>query len=65
MSKIDQNKIFGSFKDQLNKETIKDIESLYDKIDQHSEFEFMFFNYKNDQNAMNLENFLKILEYIS
>ena len=42
MSKIDQNKIFGSFKDQLNKETIKDIESLYDKIDQHSEFEFMF-----------------------
>lgn len=62
---LELNKISGSLKDQLDENIMKDINSLYKKIDDESEFEFMFFNYKKDQNRMGLESFLKILEYLS
>lgn len=61
----EKNNIIGSFKEQLDKNTIDKINSLYEKISLESEFEFMFFNYKQDKNRMGLENFLKILEYLT
>ena len=62
---IELNKISGSLKEQINDNLMKDINSLYKKVDEESEFEFMFFNYKRDMNRMGMENFLKVLEYLS
>ncbi|ARF09638.1 mRNA capping enzyme [Indivirus ILV1] len=61
MSKIEDVRITGSFKDQLNATSIKNIENLYNKIDVGSEFELIFF--RNER--MGLENFLKMLEYLT
>lgn len=65
MSTIEKHKIFGSFEEQVDKNLLGKIEDIYKKIDDESEFEVMFFNYKQDQNKMNLEYFLKILEYLT
>ena len=64
MSKIDDNLINGSFKDQLDAKSITSINDLYSKIDANSEFELMFFKYKKDS-RMGLESFLKMLEYLT
>jgi hypothetical protein len=65
MSNINESLIYGSFKEQLKSDTLKAIDTLYNKVDNNSEFELMFFNYKRDLNKMGLENFLKILEYLN
>lgn len=65
MSKIDDIQITGSFKEQLDKTSIKNIEALYNKINANSEFELIFFKYKKEANRMGLENFLKMLEYLT
>lgn len=65
MSAIEKYRISGSFEEQLDKSILKGIEDIYKKIDNESEFEVMFFNYKRDQNRMGLEHFLKILEILS
>ena len=65
MTSMEKYKISGSFDEQLDKNTLKSIEDVYKKIDDESEFEVMFFNYRKDQNKMGLEHFLKILEYLS
>lgn len=63
MSGIETKQIYGSFKDQLKE--IKSIESLYNKITVGSEFELMFFRNKKDIGRMGLDNFLKVLEYLT
>jgi SAM-dependent methyltransferase len=55
----------SSLDEQIDKNTYKSIEELYKKIDKNTEFEVMFFNYKQEKNKMGLENFLKILEYLT
>lgn len=62
---IKKNEVLGSFYDQLDKQNLKSIEELYKKINEESEFEFMFFNYKKDINRMGLEHFLRILEFLT
>lgn len=65
MSIIEKDKILGSLRDQIDTDIMKNIDALYNKIDNESEFEFMFFNYKKDQNRMGLEHFLRLLEYLT
>lgn len=65
MSSIEKHRITGSFDEQIDKNIIKEIEGLYSKIDENSEFEVMLYNYKQDQNRMGLEQFLKILGFMS
>lgn len=65
MASIDSKKIYGSFSEQIDPNISKDIENIYKKIDEYSEFEVMFFKDKSDQNRMNMEQYLRILEYLT
>jgi SAM-dependent methyltransferase len=56
-------KTVGSFDELLNKDTLQDIQKLFDKIKDNSEFEFIFFSDKT--NDMSLENHLNILKYMT
>jgi len=56
------NKIILSFDKQID---TKNVDTMYRNIKKNNEFEFMFFNYKQDKNRMGMENFLKVLEYMS
>lgn len=58
--------IYMQFANIIKEKYIKDIENLYSKLTNESEFEFMFFNYnKDEKNKLNLENYTKVLEYLS
>src|SRR3989304_1411451 len=57
--------IHGSLEDQMDPDIKGHIETLFKKITKTHEFELMFFNYKQTENPMGFENFLKILEYIN
>lgn len=59
------DQINGTWDQQIPPDIKKNIENLYNQIDQNTEFEFKFFNYTRDQDRMGLENFLKILEYLN
>ena len=56
-------KTVGSFDELLDKNTLQDIQKLFDKIKDNSEFEFIFFSDKNHD--MSLENHLNILKYMT
>jgi len=55
------NNILATFETQLDTKTKQQISTTYDKCNNNSEFEIMFFKNK----PMNYENYLKILEYIN
>ena len=57
--------ILGSFNEQLDDSTIKQIENIYKKITENSEFEFMFFKTIKQNQTMYSEHFIKILKYLS
>jgi len=68
MSKSDKrlaDYIYGTLEDQLSPEIKKNVESIFKKTTKDHEFELMFFNYKQGENLMGFENFLKILEYMN
>lgn len=54
-----------TLEDHLDTTTKEHITTIYKKITKGNEFEFMFFNYKQDKNRMGLEHFLKLLEYLN
>lgn len=56
--------VTSSFEDLLDVDIKHKIETLYKNIINTNEFEFMFFNYKQDKNRMGFDQFLRILEYI-
>ncbi|MBA42916.1 MAG: hypothetical protein CMF62_02765 [Magnetococcales bacterium] len=52
--------------DFLKPDDKKKIETIFSKLNKDSEFEFMFFNYKKDnQNFMPMKKYLHVLEYLS
>lgn len=68
MSKSDKrlaDYIYGTLQDQLPLDVKKNVESIFKKTTKDHEFELMFFNYKQNENLMGFENFLKILEYMN
>ena len=57
--------IMGSFSEQLDDSILKEIENIYKKITENSEFEFMFFKTTKQNESMYSEHFIKILKYLS
>jgi len=57
-------KIGSSFEAIIDKEKHKNITNLFKRITPIHEFEFMFFNYKNEENRMSMEIFSKILKFM-
>lgn len=65
MSNIDKIDVNGSFDEQLDKNILNQIEKIYKNITPTSEFEFLFFKSKNQQEVMYAENYVKILRFLS
>lgn len=53
----------ATFEGLIDASIKKKVEALYKKVGKDDEFEFMFFNYKKDDNRLNMETFLRLLEY--
>lgn len=54
-----------TFQNLITKDQLNSIEQLYRKLAKDDEFEIMFFNYKLENNAMGLQDFIKVLKYIT
>lgn len=52
-----------TIENNIDKEILDNIRDLYKNTSKKDEFEFLFFNRKNE-NKMNSENFIKVLEYL-
>lgn len=57
--------IHGSLEDQLSDKIKNNVNKIIKSMGKDDEFEFMFFNYKKNENMMGFENYLNVLEYMN
>lgn len=55
----------NTFQDLIEPDLLEQIKKLHNKTSSGDEFEVMFFNYKQKLNRMGMENFVKVLEYMT